>query len=62
MATFTKHEIAKATDKTARTIERRAKKENWAFSEEQVSGGARRLFDHNDLPEPVRKALAVIYQ
>ena len=61
MATFTKHEIAKATDKTTRTIERRAKKENWAFSEEQVSGGTRRLFDHNDLPDDVQSALIATF-
>lgn len=50
--------LAQALGVEKRTVERRAEREGWQFTIEQVRGGARRLFNVAMLPEEVRAKLA----
>jgi putative transposase len=56
---YTYRQIADALGKDASNIKRRANKENWPFTEETGRGGKRRLFQFDQLPFNVRKALDV---
>lgn len=52
-------DIATALNISKRSAERRAAREGWMFTEEQVRGGIRRLYPVDSLPASVREAVVL---
>ena len=50
--------IAHALGITFQAVQKRAGKEGWAYTEETIRGGRRRLYDIRDLPADIQAALA----
>lgn len=59
MSSVSIKQVAEALGVNKSNAVRRAKREAWLYTEEKGQGGKRRLYALNDLPEDVRKTLAV---
>ncbi len=54
---YPSRDIAAALGTSERAVQIRAKKEGWAYLEERVKGGTRKLYIYASLPKDVQKAL-----